>query len=64
MYQQLENTSEYLMALDYSSKIKSSIPDYKKLKLIEENRKIFINELQSDKIFYNFTGWTNLYFLN
>ena len=55
MYQQLENTSDYLMALDYSSKIKSSIPDYKKLKLIEENRKIFINELQSDKIFYNFT---------
>lgn len=54
-YQQLSRTKEYLYAMDYNIEHKSSIPEYKKAKLIEENRKVFINELQSDKIFYNFT---------
>ena len=53
-YQQLSRTKEYLFAMDYNMEHKSSIPEYKKAKLIEENRKVFINELQSDKIFYNF----------
>jgi hypothetical protein len=53
-YQQLVNTKEYLYAMDYNIEHKSSIPEYKKAKLIEENRKVFINELQSPKIFYNF----------
>jgi hypothetical protein len=53
-YQQLKNTKEYLFAMDYNIEHKSSIHEYKKAKLIEENRKVFINELQSPKIFYNF----------
>ena len=53
-YQQLKNTKEYIYAMDYNIEHKSSIPEYKKAKLIEENRKVFINELQSSKIFYNF----------
>jgi hypothetical protein len=53
-YQQLSRTKEYLFAMDYNIEHKSSIPDYKKSKLIEENKKVFIKELQSKKIFYNF----------
>jgi hypothetical protein len=53
-YQQLSRTKEYLFAMDYNIEHKSSIPEYKKAKLIEENRKVFIKELQSEKIFYNF----------
>ena len=53
-YQQLSRTKEYLFAMDYKIEHKSSVPDYKKAKLIEENRKVFIKELQSEKIFYNF----------
>ena len=53
-YQQLEETNKYICALDYIIEHKSSIPEYKKGKLIEENRKVFIKELQSEKIFYNF----------
>jgi hypothetical protein len=40
--------------MDYEIEHKSSIPTYKKDKLIEENRKVFIKELQSETIFYNF----------
>jgi hypothetical protein len=53
-YQQLTGTDKYICALDYIIEHKSSIPEYKKGKLIEENRKVFIKELQSEKIFYNF----------
>ena len=53
-YQHLKDTKEYIFAMDYNIEHKSSIPEYKKAKLIEENRKVFINELQSPKIFYNF----------
>ena len=53
-YQQLTNTDKYLYAMDYEIEHKSSIPTYKKDKLIEENRKVFIKELQSETIFYNF----------
>jgi len=54
-YQQLTGTDKYIFSKDYAGiDHKSSIPEYKKQKLINENRKVFINELQSKKIFYNF----------
>ncbi len=53
-YQQLSRTKEFLFAMDYNLDHKSSIPEYKKQKLIDENRKVFIEELNSQKIFYNF----------
>lgn len=53
-YQQLKRTKDYLFSYDYQSAIQSSIPDYKKQRLIEENRKTFIKEISSNKIYYNF----------
>ena len=54
-YQQLTGTDNYLYSKDYEGiEHKSSIPIYKKSKLIEENKKVFLKELQSEKIYYNF----------
>jgi len=54
-YQQLTGTDKYFFSKDYMNiEHKSSIPIYKKNKLIEENRKVFLKELQSEKIYYNF----------
>jgi hypothetical protein len=54
-YQQLKGTNLYLHSIDYSGVThKSSVPDYKKAKLVEENRKIFLKEMLSNKIYYDF----------
>jgi len=52
-YQQLNNTDEYLFSMDYNGcNNKSSVPSYKKPKLIEQNRLIFLKEAFSNKIYY------------
>lgn len=58
-YQQLRETSKYIYSMDYSGSYynlrhKSAISDEEKQKQIEINRDIFINELNSSKIFYKF----------
>lgn len=58
-YQQLRETSKYIYSMDYSGayynlRHKSAITDEEKKKEIEINRDIFINELNSSKIFYKF----------
>lgn len=58
-YQQLKETNKYLFAIDYDGSIfclkhKSSISEEKKEQQIKINREIFIKEINSKQIFYNF----------
>ena len=58
-YQQLRNINKYLFAIDYDGdlfclKHKSSITDEQKNEQIKINREIFIKEINSKQIFYNF----------
>jgi hypothetical protein len=58
-YQQLKDTGKYIFAIDYDGEInglkhKSSISEEDKQTHIENNRKVFIDELKSNDIFVNF----------
>lgn len=58
-YQQLKEINKYLFAIDYDGDIfclkhKSSISEETKQEQIKYNREIFIKEVNSNKIFYNF----------
>ena len=58
-YQQLKDTDKYLLAMDYSGQLcgvvkQFSISEAEKQKQININRNVFLKELQSPQIFYNF----------
>jgi hypothetical protein len=53
-YQQLVNTKEYLYAMDYSIKHRSSLTDEEKINEIKKNSKIFVNELNDKNYFIKF----------
>lgn len=59
-YKCLNETESFLHSIDYDGPFegiggKSSVPDYKKPKLIEQNREVFIKELKSQQIYYAYT---------
>ena len=54
-YQMLKNTKKYLRALDYEGKIQSSVSDEVKQREIDKNRIKFIEEVNSNNYFVNFT---------
>jgi hypothetical protein len=54
-YQMLKGTDKYLRALDYEGKIQSSVSDEVKQREIDKNRIKFIEEVNSNNYFVNFT---------
>lgn len=48
-----KSTEKYIKSLDYlDAPVKPSVPDYKKQKLIDQNRPIFLKEINSEQIYY------------